>query len=88
MFSFHTWFVVYLAGKIAVASGPMNAVGCVAMKDSVQQQIEQAYASDNVAQQMFGWYVVKKSQIKMGCMISRTPPHVETVLPLHKLGQQ
>jgi hypothetical protein len=88
MFSFHTWFVVYLAGKIAVASGPMNAVGCFAMKDSVQQQVEQAYASDNVAQHMFGWYVVKKSQIRTGCMISRTPPQVATTLPLHKMGQQ
>ena len=88
MFSFHTWFVVYLAGKIAVASGPMNAVGCFAMKDSVQQQVEQAYASDNVAEQMFGWYVVKKSQIALKCMVFRTPPHVETALPLHKIGQQ
>ena len=88
MFSFHTWFVVYLAGKIAVASGPMNAVGCFAMKDSVQQQVEQTFASDDVAQHMFGWYVVKKSQIELKCMVFRTPPQVARTRPLQKVGQQ
>jgi CRISPR/Cas system endoribonuclease Cas6 (RAMP superfamily) len=87
MFSFHTWFVVYLAGKIAVASGPMNAVGCFAMKDSVQQQVEQTFA-DQTAPHLFGWYVVKKSQIELKCMVFRTPPQVAKTLPLQKVGQQ
>jgi hypothetical protein len=87
MFSYHTWFVVYLAGKIAVASGPMNAVGCLAMKDSVQQQVEQTFA-DQTAPRLFGWYVVKKSQIALKCMVFRTPPQVAKKLPLQKVGQQ
>ena len=87
MFSFHTWFVVYLAGKIAVASGPMNAIGCFAMKDSVQQQVEQTFA-DQTAPHLFGWYAVKKSQIELKCMVFRTPAQVAKTLPLQKVGQQ
>ena len=57
------------------------------MKDSVQQQVEQTFA-DQTAPHLFGWYVVKKSQIALKSMVFRTPPQVAKTLPLHKLGQQ